>query len=623
MIYFQIIVSIILFQNVQEPNQELRAAMFLGARSAKLQITLPVVQQVVLVPDEATYLDEISRWSTKARWPILFDQEPFVSQFVRRFSPEKIWRRDSVGKRTETIEKAMQRAVAMSWDGSDTVEEILTTLKLPPLGVVFTSPSDSARTGAVALAAGRGQLLKFISADWGDENKILSQTRTNDLVQEIDTALQSTGVNYKDIGDTIDAITLCQTMPARVDSSLLSDNPVAISDVICRDSNGKRFAWSGWVFGSKAESTYLAMCSLFLQRDSYWFCNTYPNNDGWSKYGFGNILQQLPNFNIKTETIDGTLTELQQAGVGGVTADVMYFTSKGNQDFLDMKKERTAPTWLPILNTPSALYFLHSWSLKNPTSPSTVGGTWLSRGVYAYVGSSHEPMLTGFVPPILMLQKTVNLVPFLVASRWLDGESMYSKTWRINTIGDPLMLCPPANAVPRVKKTAKQLPDYKNVTTIAKKAMQLADESPSDESFAEAIKLLITLGQDEMSGALWLKASRDGVAGASTAKAVLPALFRLVNTEGFLLAFSKIRKPSRFEQDMLWQFVGRDPSTPLRVLIDNLRSPYELDDILVIRKRIEEQLGINKMFSIVGEKLQRANGRNKRGLERLLKKYND
>ncbi len=623
MIHFPLILSIIFCQNAQEPKPELQAAMFLGARSAKLQIKLPVVQQVVLVPDEATYLDEISRWSTGARWPVLFDREPFVSQFVRRFSPEKVWRRDSVGKRSGTLEKAMNRAVAMSWDGSDSIENALTKLELPPLGVVFTSTSDPARTGAVALAAGRGQLLKCISSDWGSGNKILSQTKTNNLLQEIDSVLQSTGVKYKGIGDTIDAITLCQTMPARVDSSLFSDNPVALTDVICRDANGKRFAWAGWVFGSKAESTYLAMCSLFLQRDQYWFCNTYPNTGGWAKYGFGNILQQLPKFNIESETIDGTLSGLQQAAVGGITADVVYFTSKGNEDFLDMNKERTAPTWLPILDTPSALYFLHSWSLKNPSSHTTVGGTWLSRGVYAYIGSSHEPMLQGFVPPILMLQKTMSLVPFLVAARWLDGEAAYSKAWRINTIGDPLMLCPPANAVPRKKKTAEQLPDYQNLTTLAQKAMQVASDSPSDDSFAEAIKLLLTLGQDEMGNALWLKASSDGVAGDSTARAALPALFRLVNTDSFLWAFSKIVKPSRLERDMLWQLTARDPSTPLQILVDNLRNPYELDDLFIIRKRIEQQLGINAMFGIVGEKLQGASGRNKRGLERLLKEYND
>ena len=80
-----------LCQTAQEPSREIQAAMFLGSRSAQVQRKLPVIKQVVIVPDEATYLDEIGRWSTRARWPVLFDKEPFTSQFIRRFKPEKVW----------------------------------------------------------------------------------------------------------------------------------------------------------------------------------------------------------------------------------------------------------------------------------------------------------------------------------------------------------------------------------------------------------------------------------------------------------------------------------------------------------------------------------------------------
>ena len=97
MIVLPLILSLTIAQSAQEPNTELRAAMFLGSRSAQMQRDLPIVHQVVLVPDEATYLDEISRWSPQARWPVLFDKEPFASQFIRRFDPEQVWRRESIG----------------------------------------------------------------------------------------------------------------------------------------------------------------------------------------------------------------------------------------------------------------------------------------------------------------------------------------------------------------------------------------------------------------------------------------------------------------------------------------------------------------------------------------------
>ena len=93
-----LLLMIALCQGAKEPSPEIRAAMFLGSRSAQLQRRLPIVNQVVIVPDEATYLDEISRWSTLARWPVLFDREPFASQFIRRFAPEQVWKRNRNGR---------------------------------------------------------------------------------------------------------------------------------------------------------------------------------------------------------------------------------------------------------------------------------------------------------------------------------------------------------------------------------------------------------------------------------------------------------------------------------------------------------------------------------------------
>ena len=618
-----LLLPIILCQGAQEPSQELHAAMFLGSRSAQVRSRLPVINQVVLVPDESTYLDEIARWSTVARWPVLFDREPFASQFIRRFKPEKVWKRKSVDSNTKNVnqEVALQRAVASAWDGAASIEIAFTDLKLPPTGIVITSADDPARTGAVALAAGRGQLLKFMRSDWGSGQETLPLSQTNTLIQEIKEILDSTGVRYAELGDTIDAITVCQTLPSRVEFAASNDNPVAISDVIGRDSTGKRFAWTGWIFGSSANSTYLAMCSLFLPRDQYWFCNTYKNSGGWANYGLGTIEQTLPTFGIESEVVDGTLATLQQAETGGISADVTYFTTKGNPDFLDMADERTAPSWLPILNTPSALYFLHSWSLKDPSTQSTVGGTWLSRGVYAYIGASHEPMLTAFVPPTEMLRKTMSLIPFLVAARWTDGENMFAKAWRVNTIGDPLMLCPPNNKEFPKKLPAEKRPDYQSVSSLAQDAMRKAIENPSDHTFSVAIEKINLIGRDSMCYELWSVASGNGSAGPSTAHSVLPSLFRLQNVDAFLWAFSLLKKPTRLKKDMLWQLVGTRRDAPLQLLIDNVRKPYEYDDLIIIADRIASTRGSAAVKEIINDKLGNAVGRNKRSLQRLRKEY--
>jgi hypothetical protein len=619
--FIHIILAIFLGQNTEESNRSLQAAMFLGSRSAQTQRTLPVVKQVVFVPDEATYLDEISRWSTEERWPILFEAEPFASQFIRRFSPERVWRRNSVKATTQNKTLALERAVANAWDGNDSIESALTELKVPPAGVVFTNIKDPARLAAVALAAGRGQLLRFLDSSWGDNNGILSENKTTELLHAIEKELQATGVQYTGLGDTIDAITLCMSMPPRVEFSCSNDNPVALSDVVGRNENGKRYAWTGWIFGSRARTTYLAMCSLFLQRDQYWFCNTYPNSGVWEVYGVNDVQQTMKRFGIDSQEVDGTLSALQHAEVSGVTSDVMYFTSKGNADFLEMSDERTSPLWLPILDTPAALFFLHSWSLKTPSVATSVGGVWLSRGVYAYVGSSHEPMLTAFVPPILMLRKTMSLIPFLVAARWGEGEHAFAKPWRVNTIGDPLMLCPPVGAIVRKYKPVTKRGGYEDVTELAKTQMQNAIDKPNNESFTLAIQTLERIGKDSMVFDLWSIATKKTVIDTGLASAALPALFRLKKLDAFLWAFSLIQKPTRLERDMLWQLVGMLESTPLQTLIDNLRKPYELDDLIVIADRISSSRGRSAVLQIIDDALRTARGRNMRGLKRLRKEY--
>jgi len=617
-----LLLTIAVTQNTPPPNIELLAAMKLGAQVARVQQKLPVVHQVVLVPDEATYLDELSRWTPVARWPVLFNQEPRVSQFIRRFSPEKVWLRESVGK-IEDVRSKMIQTVASAWGGNNSVQDALKEMNLPPLGVVITAVNDTARTAAVALAAGRGQLLSFMSSEWGAENKILSESKTSELVRGVRKTLTETGLAFDSIGDDIDAITVCMSLPARVNFAAAVENPVAVSDVIGRNEQGTRFAWTGWIFGSKADAAYTAMCSLFLERDSYWFCNTYGNTPPWGNYGLGTIPEVLPKFGIKSVGIDGTLASLQRADVGGVTTDVVYFTSKGNQDFLDMSDERTSPTWLPLLDTPAALYFLHSWSLKNPSSRTTVGGVWLSRGVYAYVGSSHEPMLQAFVPQIELLRRTMSLVPFLPASRWSANEGIHAKPWRINTIGDPLMLCPPKSAIVRNVKPAKKYSLYQNAEIIAKRNLKVASENPTDASFAKAIDSIVLVGKDLLACEVWGAAVAKSSGGPLSASASVGPLFRQEKLEGFLWAFSLIKNPTRLDKDMLWQLAGTSSATSLQLLIDNLRSPYQVDDLKAVVDRIVKQRGNLAVCTIIDEVLKKSRGRNERELRRMRKNYDN
>jgi hypothetical protein len=183
------------------------------------------------------------------------------------------------------------------------------------------------------------------------------------------------------------------------------------------------------------------------------------------------------------------------------------------------------------------------------------------------------------------------------------------------------MLCPPVGAVKRTVKPAKKLSGYINLTNVAKEQMQQAVDSKNSEMFTRAIKTLVLIGQDDVSVGLWQVAANKTVIDSSTARAALPALYRQQDNDGFLWAFSLLEKPTQIERDMLWQLIGTQQDAPLQVLIDNLRKPYELDDLLLIADRISKTRGPAAVLHIIDDTLRTAKGRNMRGLKRLRKVY--
>ena len=79
--------------------------MQMGLRSYQVRARIAIVDKVVLVPDAATYLDEISRWTLRGRWPVLIEDDFFSPMFVRAFKPSKVIRRTSIGAMPATIEE--------------------------------------------------------------------------------------------------------------------------------------------------------------------------------------------------------------------------------------------------------------------------------------------------------------------------------------------------------------------------------------------------------------------------------------------------------------------------------------------------------------------------------------
>jgi hypothetical protein len=113
----------------------------------------------------------------------------------------------------------------------------------------------------------------------------------------------------------------------------------------------------------------------------------------------------------------------------------------------------------------------------------------------------------------------------------------------------------------------------------------------------------------------------QSVARSSSARAALGSLFREEKTDDFLWAFRLLVSPTGLEKDMLWHLTGMLPSTSLQLLMENVRSPYQADDIRVIADRIVSRKGSLAVRDLIDSALQNASGRNERELTRMRKNY--
>src|SRR5688572_31827701 len=71
----------------------------LGMRSLQVTLAAKTIDRCVLVPDAATYLDELMKWSAAGpgmRWPVLIEDDVLTPLFLRRFKPAELIRREAV-----------------------------------------------------------------------------------------------------------------------------------------------------------------------------------------------------------------------------------------------------------------------------------------------------------------------------------------------------------------------------------------------------------------------------------------------------------------------------------------------------------------------------------------------
>jgi hypothetical protein len=606
----------------QQAEQETPWPVLLGLRTAALERSWPVIDQVVLVPDGRTYLDEISKWSEKARWPVLFEDDLYAPLFVRGFAPARVVRRASLGtmpaERSDRERLIQTSAAEAIFDGSKDIIGACGARGFAPPMIVLTNADDPAWTAAAALAAGRGAPISFNSEPLGSPNDKIDAKTFALLSAELEKAADRTGLPWKGLGDAIDAFVICRDFGWKCDPDLAPGlrleipggpfptgpgQPLATLNTLGRHSDGMWWAIGSGIVGSEARSAYVAMASLFAPRRSAWLFNTYDSGPGWNDYdatAAAPILEKqglvVQSWGRDQATLDGWRRIL----MGGFGSDVLFVNSHGVFTQFGLAAGGTATTRdVPVFDRPVMVHFLHSFSLEFPSSADCVGGAFLDHGAYAYFGSVYEPLLTAFVPPLLIAQRADVMVPFAVAARQLEGA--FARPWRTMSYGDPLALLATQKKI-GVRREPPAADGIETLRDVSSTALRAFRDSKDSASLVVALRALELCGDDSKVKQLWSLAQATDAAGGA-APFALGALFRARDFEAYAAAFAASATKSSIAKEMLWQlavprFTTMSDARIAALLGRNLRGPDVSMDLVSFRATAIRLLGQSGWNSI-------------------------
>jgi hypothetical protein len=569
----------------------------LGQRVAALERDWKVVDQVVLVPDERTYLDEIAKWSADGRWPVLIEDAFYAPMFVRAFAPARVVRRSSVGEMpTERVERekliASTAAEAIA-DGSADVLDAAAKRGIAPAMLVVADAGDPAWTAAVALAAGRCAPIHFTNTWYGRPDDTMDAVHVTMLAQELERAAEATKRSWKGLGDAIDSFVVCRDIAWKCVPDLPPElrieipggpyptapgQPIATLNMLGRHSDGIWWAIGAGIFGNAERSAYVAMCSLFAPRREAWLTNAYDGGPGWDAYGVEPAARTLEQQGFRVRTwsrADNSLESWRRVVMGGFDCDVLLANSHGVSTQFGLYGGGTATVGdVPLFDRPVAVHLIHSFSLQNPASPASVGCAFIENGAYAYFGSVHEPLLQAFVSPGLLAERSGFLSPFAVSARVYEGG--FARPWRTAAFGDPLMIL----ATPERLGVRRVPPPGDGVTDLKQQAADSLKRFRDDGdtlAMAQAMRDLELLGADEKVIALWTLA-KDLDTSALSAPHALGAFFRARDLTALSRAYELCKVTTPRARDMLWQLatprlssvsdqrlvalLGRDPRGP-------------------------------------------------------------
>lgn len=587
-----------------QANEEasLVALRQLGERAQSIRVSIADGADVVVVPDEASYATAIESWTLKVRFPVLIDDgspeaRERIGRFVRAYKPARVIRWEAPEGEALGVRERYDRAMARSWEQTDmaVLLELWKTSNFSPLGAVVVSERDPSWVAGLALASGRGQVTIWTDVDPGRVGGVMQDAELEALDASLRSGLESCGWAWNRLGDAIEAVTLAMDLPTRYRER---DEVMAVTDRIGRHGVGRRFAYTGMIFGTASESAYSAMCALFLLPESAWMFDGYDE-----RFAPPYALRDAETLTRAVEWPTIALHPPANSPVSwrnsvrfGLNAGFVHVNTSGRFDRFDVNNGSLYGHDVPTLKVPAIVHFIHSFSAQRLNGDRNIAGRFIENGAYIYVGSVDEPYVTAFVPCDTLLRRLFTSMPMGGAAR------MESRTtvWKVNYFGDPLKVIgqPSPRSVDPVSLSG---------AVPLESDMQAAIR---DRALDTAAGLLVMMGRDATAVQL-AKAKAQQVATAnkeekgsafiepSLARAAFGAAQRAGETElVFDLAEALIRAGELTERDVdvLWQVIrptlgSTERAAIVRALSERVRNASMVEDAEDLSPAVSRLLG--------------------------------
>ncbi|MBL0871178.1 MAG: hypothetical protein IBJ18_11450 [Phycisphaerales bacterium] len=460
-----------------ERSANVRAGMALGARVMGSTHARGVVDVVVVVDSVEAYAWAVSQWTLDGFFPVLIDDGTLVAReniarFVRGFGPAEVWR---VGAPKDFVwpKEAKERARVMgeiSVGAKRASEKTAAGLAAvygdaEMLGVVVTSANDPAWTAGLALAAAHDQQLvvvdeavaspRDVGAQWTFAQAVgLQKAVLAGAMKQGDKSPWHVRL-MADTGMTLALNTPMRTvvnegelaklrMPAALNAK--AGEPLATTDVLSRGVGGAVFSAEPFCFvaqvpGSSAAAAYRAMSAVFVGpwARSAWVFDAYPAEKPFAAYDgrkAAGVLKERLGFEVNevNKATERRLSDWRVMTRTALNAGLVLVNASGRPSTIDLDGALADAVDVPMVRVPAAAHVIHSFSAQNVENAWTIAGRFLSHGVYAYVGSVHEPYLGAFVPTPIVAERLGLGCVFASAARVDDLPA-----WRITMVGDALL----------------------------------------------------------------------------------------------------------------------------------------------------------------------------------------